>query len=154
MLPALLALLLAVLLIVQFLIVAPVDLPETAFGVGRNAASLPIVARNAVADRAIAENDVFSPLRSTAGGADAVASGPLGGVVLAGSVSVGGRSYAMVIAPGGKVSRLAPGGSINGWRLLNLGASGARFGRGSERLDLPFGGSAPQAPSADEETDQ
>lgn len=154
MLPALLALLLAVLLVVQFLIVAPVDLPEAAIGVGRNAPSLSIVAQNAVADRAIAENDVFSPLRSAGGGADAVASGPLGGVVLAGSVAVGGRSYAMVIAPGGKVSRLAPGGSINGWRLLNLGASGARFGRGSERLDLPFGGSALQGPSADEETEQ
>lgn len=152
-LPALLALLLAALLVVQFMIVTPVELPEPALGAGRNTVAQSIVAGNAIAPKLIVENDVFSPVRSAGGSSDGASAGPLGGAVVAGSVSVGGRAYAMVIVPGGRISRLAPGGSINGWRLLDLTAGGARFGRGSERLDVAYGGQATQTASADEETE-
>ncbi|MDT0508403.1 hypothetical protein [Novosphingobium sp. MMS21-SN21R] len=152
-LPALLALLLAALLVVQFMIVTPVELPEPALGAGRNTVAQALVAGNAIAPKLIVENDVFSPLRSAGGSPDGASAGPLGGAVVAGSVSVGGRAYAMVIVPGGRISRLAPGGSINGWRLLGLTTGGARFGRGSERLDVAYGGQATQTASADEETE-
>lgn len=151
--PALLALLLTALLGVQFMIVAPIELPEPTLGVARNPAVQSFVVGNAVAPKLIEQSDVFSPVRSAGGGPEAAAAGPLGGAVVAGSVSIGGRTYAMVISPGGRVSRMAPGGSINGWRLMRLNPDSAQFGRGSEKLELPYGGQARQPASVDEETE-
>lgn len=151
--PALLAVLLAALLLAQMMIVDPVVLPEPALATARPAMVKPFVVDSAVAQKLIVQSDVFSPTRSAGAGAGASAGGPLGGVMVAGSVSVAGRSYAMVVAPGGRISRMAPGGTINGWRLMRLDAGGAHFQRGSERIDLPYGGQAPQATLADEESE-
>lgn len=64
---------------------------------------------------------------------------PLGGAVVAGSVRVGPRLYAVVQMPGGASGRLPLGGMVRGWRLSRLDDSGAHFTRGMHRLDFPFG---------------
>lgn len=152
--PALLALVLAVLMVVQFLIPDPIDLPEAMLDTGRSTAAEPFATGDAKAARLIVESDVFSPERSVGGNNDVSSTGPLGGMIVAGSVSIRGRAYAMVIAPSGRISRLARGGSINGWTLLSLSATGARFGRGSEKLDLPYGAQASQTVVAIEEPEE
>ncbi|MGV3510860.1 MAG: hypothetical protein ACO1OX_02535 [Novosphingobium sp.] len=154
MFPALLALVLAVLMVVQFLISDPIDLPEATVDIGRNTAAEPFVTDSVEAARIIVESDVFSPVRSAGGGGDASFADPLGGAIVAGSLSVRGRAYAMVISPGGQVSRLAPGSRINGWTLLSLSSNGARFGRGTERIDLSYGAQASQTVAAIEEPEE
>jgi hypothetical protein len=79
----------------------------------------------------------FAPARAGIGGG--AAEGPLGGAVIAGSVTVGAIRFAMVQDADGGIRRVAPGGGISGWRLDAVMPSGARLRRGHERIEVPYG---------------
>lgn len=84
-----------------------------------------------------------SPFTPVAGGnSNGAASDPLGGAVIAGTVQVGRARVAMVMEPSGHIRQVPPGGSIGGWRLVGLTASGARLSRGGNQLEVAFGARA------------
>lgn len=71
----------------------------------------------------------------------------LGGVTLAGTVSLRGRRYAVIRKPDGGFANLGVGAVVAGWKLLRLGPESAGFSNGSERIEVPYGGAA--APVSD-----
>jgi hypothetical protein len=150
--PSLLVLLLLMIAGLQFILTSQPELPQAA----TPAETLPRASIPAagifVAPEAILARNLFAPARN---GADDAAVGTLGGAVVAGTVKVRGARYAVVVMPGGAVSRVYPGGTVNGWKLASLGADQARFVRGSEILRLPYGGKAAvPSEAATEEAEQ
>lgn len=75
----------------------------------------------------------------------------LGGVTVAGSVSLRGRRYAVIRKTDGTFANLAVGAFVSGWRLVGLGAESARFSNGAERIEVPYGGAAPSLSDSSEE---
>ncbi len=99
---------------------------------------------------------MFDPVRSAAaapGGAAAAPTGPLGGAAVAGSISVRGRTYAIIQLPSGKSGRLPIGGRIGGLRLIALEPDSAVFQAGGKRIRMPYGTAniTPVAPAGDSE---
>lgn len=144
-LPGVLASLLATLLVVQ--IVVPVE-SEIAAGVlpPVRAPRFSDFAMTASADPApILARPLFAPRLSMIG----TGQGPtqvLGGASVAGTMAIRGRTVAIVRRADGSVRYLSPGGVIDGWRLVGLTSSGARFQKGAERLELPFGAASVATP--------
>jgi hypothetical protein len=150
MLPAALAAVLALAVVVQLMLGADTPLPPAAPGPVRIARSAAPAVPAVIAPPVILERDIFTrPAQGPAGVAAPTAQ--LGGAAIAGTVSVLGRRVAIVALPGGGFRRIAPGDMIAGWTLLGLGPDGARLRRGAETLILPYGAAVapPAEPPAD-----
>lgn len=153
-LPALLAAVLAVAAVVQLLDTGEVELPPAgALGGGGQRVveqpGMPVTPASAM------RRSIFAPSAVAAGAGAAAPSDPLGGTRIAGSVTIGRRSYAIVLAPGQPPRRVPVGGTVAGWRVSALTATGAVLRRGAERLELPFGAQGPAvAESPPEEEEQ
>lgn len=85
------------------------------------------------------QNPIFSPARTANDAKSAAALNPLGGAVVAGAVSIRGRSYAVIQRPDGAIVRLGIGSVYAGWRLRSLSTSGALFEQGAQKMTLNFG---------------
>ncbi len=147
MFPALCSLALTVLVAVQLALSGPAPLPEAA-AVGSavriampEAGPLPV-------DPVLRAAPLFSPARTMAA-ARGDGDGAQTAWQLAGSVTVRGRGYAVMLDPAGRVVRVPVGGSAGGMRLLSLSDGGAVFRRGGQRVVMGFGAAmAPRQPEA------
>lgn len=143
-LPAALVALLAAMTMTQLLLSAQAELPASG-GVGFGAArfAAPLVAPVEVPAEIMAR-PLFAPRLAPpqAGGGQATASA-IGGAVIAGSISIRGRSRILIRHPDGRVAELAPGGTIAGWRLLRIGRTGVSLARDGKRIEVAFGAAAP-----------
>ncbi len=74
------------------------------------------------------------------------------GAVVAGSVARRGRRAAVLVLPDGGSRYLVPGQSFNGWQLLAISETGARFRRDGREMSLSFGAAAP--PPVDDTAEQ
>jgi hypothetical protein len=153
--PALCAGGLVLCLALQLALTGGVEMPEEVESAGQARAALPSISGQFVPS-ILLENSIFSPGRTANGAAGDNAQAPLGGAVVAGAVSVRGRSYVIMQAPDGRVVRLAIGSVYKGWRLRALTGDGAVFDQGSQKLNLNFGAGAIQGPpqSAEYEEEQ
>lgn len=70
----------------------------------------------------------------------APAAGGAGGPVVAGAISIGRRTLAIVEEPGGRIRQVPPGGRIGEWRLLRISPGDVTLGQGNARTRIPFGG--------------
>lgn len=110
---------------------------------------LPMIAEIASPDLA-GRPSLFSPLRlgvAAQGGNGPGAMmlrpvGPLDGTFVLGSVQVGRAQALLLREEGGRVLRLAPGGTYRGWQLLRIERDGARFSKGGSPVRIGFGASA------------
>lgn len=100
----------------------------------------------------IAELDAASP-----GAALPKPVGPLGGTFVLGAARVGRAQVLLLREEGGRVLRLGPGGSHQGWQLLRIEADGARFRKNGKITRIAFGASAqagdPAADTSESESD-
>ena len=136
-LPALLVPVLAVTAVAQLLLPRDVALPP-AGAVGRRLhPALPADAGGVGIPAVLAGRALFSPRLSV--DATQAPTDPLGGAVFAGTVQQGGRRLAVVQLPQGRLTYLAPGGVIAGWRLAQLLPAGVRLVRGAEVITVNFG---------------
>ena len=156
-LPALLAGLLALAAVLQLALTGgDTQLPAPGWIGGGARVSLPQFGAGLVPP-VLRRLTMFDPARSAAGPAGSVPpTGPLGGAVVAGSISVRGRAVAIIQLPSGKVGRLAVGGSLGGLRLVALEPDGAVFQSGAKRIRVPFGAPTitPAAAAGSEEESQ
>lgn len=83
----------------------------------------------------ILSRSLFAPT-ATQGGSNA---SPLEGIVIAGSIRVGSRVFAVVQGPGNKTSSVPVGGSVGDWRLRAVRKSEAELTRNEEQITVPFG---------------
>ena len=148
-LPAALTALLAATLVLQVALV-PGDEPELD-SARRAAASAPSVVppiAPAIASPAITERPIFTPARASAGG---TAADLLAGAEVAGTWSVG-RQVNLVLRQADGTSRtLHIGESVNQWVLTGITPQGARFSRDKQSMLVPFGATAPQNASTQQE---
>lgn len=144
-LPAALALLLCGGAVMQVALTDGPDLPPA--GVGRVApvealAGVPTVTPAPV----IMARPLFAPSRTATGrpaAPGAADPGPLGGAIPAGMTARGRAARLFLRLPDGSVRVMAPGSAHMGWRLAGLSADAATFRRGSRRMVVPYGQSAP-----------
>jgi hypothetical protein len=134
-LPAILAVVLAVLILAQFMIVDVAEQPAVA---GRN-----IVAKTAeqrvsisVADPVILRNALFAPARGAGG---SVGAGPLDGAVFAGVVRGRGFARAVLQQASGDAVSVPVNGSYHGWKLVALNNENATFVRDGIRYVAQIG---------------
>lgn len=136
----------------------PVQAPATS-------PSTPVDVQSVVARPVLDERPLFSPARRPgAGGVEierAVAEGappaspprqrgPLGGAVVAGTVTDRGTTRIFLREPGGRLNALGIGSRYRGWRLARVTNTDVLFTRGNSRVVLPVG-SAPADTSSDED---
>jgi hypothetical protein len=137
-LPALLAGVLGLLLIVQCLLPVGGEISADVLAPLR-VSRFSVAAMPPSADPSpVLERPLFAPrlVMSTA----AQGSAPiLGGASVAGTVSIRGRALAVVRRVDGSVYNLPLGGAVGGWRLVSLNSATARFQKGSEQLELAYG---------------
>jgi hypothetical protein len=103
--------------------------------------------------RAIFDRPLFAPRQSAVtaqnSGAPVL---PLGGAVVAGTVTVRGRTFAVVRRPNRTTRNMAIGSELDGWRLASFGQQSAVFAKGRERREITFGalpGQATAEPAAE-----
>ena len=153
--PATLAALLATTLVVQLGLPLDAQLPAASLlSPGRGSAQ-PIDERGSPlrADRLIVDRNLFAPGRSRTGAVGRVPGTALGGAIVAGTYGLGRALRAVIVRPGGVIMLLSPGSELDGWRLVRLLPDHALFLRGTERLEMRFGGQMPQAADAGERSD-
>ena len=146
---------LALCLLLQLALTGGVEIPEVSPSGGQTRADFPSIGGQSLPP-ILREKSIFSPGRTaTSAGAEA-AQAPLGGAVVAGAVSIRGRSYAVIQRPDGSIVRLGVGGFFEGWRLRALTSNAALFDQGAQKLILNFGARSVQAPpqSAEYEEEQ
>jgi hypothetical protein len=117
------------------------ELPEPGWLGGGARTSLPQFGIGGI-PAPLREVTMFDPVRSASGavgGAAAAPTGPLGGAAVAGSISVRGRTFAIIQLPNGQVGRLPLGGRLGGLRLIALNPDAAVFQSGSKRVRVPYG---------------
>lgn len=120
------------------------DLPPVmAVGAARSNAAIPRIAPTAPSS-AILERPLFAP-RQSAVVANGAPPPMFGGAMVAGTVSIRGRTFAVVRRPNGAVSNLSVGGSLGGWRLVSLSQQAAVFVKGAERREVAYGSQPTQA---------
>lgn len=142
-------------LALQLALTADVEMPDDVVSSGQARAILPSISGQFLPP-ILLENSIFSPGRTANIATGDTAQAPLGGAILAGAVSIRGRSYAVLQSPDRRVVRLAIGATYQGWRLRALTPMGAIFEQGSQKLDVNFGAGAIQNPpqSAEYEEEQ
>lgn len=139
-LPALLGTILAATLVMQLTWAArepdlPLPLPATAPVTSNR---VPIVSP-VVASGEIFRRPLFAPRQSSSIASDIAPAPTLGGAVVAGTVSLRGRTYAVVRRSNGKSFNLPVGGQLNGWSLAALRDEGAVFVKGRARQTIAYG---------------
>jgi len=153
-LPAALAAVLLVMLLVQLILPVEAELPapELRAWSGPTMLAAPETGHIA-ADPGIVAHNLFAPGRSENGAIGKVPGTALGGIVVAGTLGTGARQRAVIVNQAGAILMLACGQRINDWQLVRLFADHAEFQRGTDKLETPYGGSLPQA-TAGERTEQ
>lgn len=155
MLPALLALVLALLFVVQFIL--PGDVPEPPVappGVGAvPAGALAMTVGRTVKPQELLHRPLFAP-RGAMSVAGSAPPSPLGGAAIAGSVARGRRLMAVVRGGDGRIFMVPLGGTVSGWRIVALGQGGAVLRKGGETLELPYGAQAVAGDTDAEESDE
>lgn len=141
-LAALLAVLLALMLVAQF--VLPQDRPAAPDVPPAGLRGGPVAIAAVSADPVLARRSIFQPVRIGSGAAASAAQGPLDGATPAGIVRVRGAARLVLQTPDGSSVTLRPGQSWQGWRLIAIGSDEVRFARGSETVTLGLG--APSDP--------
>jgi hypothetical protein len=138
--PALLTGLLGLALVTQTLVMnrEPELPPAIAVGAARLSFRSPVL-RPVTVPPVIFVRPLFAPRQSPGNSLNAGPPPILGGGVVAGTVTIRGRSYAVVRRSTGAVVNLPVGGTISGWRLTTLGPQGAVFEKGRERRTVPYG---------------
>jgi hypothetical protein len=147
-LPALLVAFLLALAVMQFLLPEPQDIPRSVAPAITVARPEPPGFAPTSIPAAIIANALFAPARGTSGGGGDTATS----IAVAGTVTVARSRYAVVIALDGSLHRLAPGGVVDGWRLVSLGADRARFARQNEIMNVPYGAKASASAQNPEES--
>lgn len=141
-------------LVLQLAFVGETEMPDAGWTGGGARAGMPSITGQ-FAPKILSEQSIFSPARTANTGTDQAIQAPLGGATVAGTVSIRGRSYAVVQRPDGAIVRLAVGGRYEGWRLRSLSSAGAVFDKGAQRLPITFGvmpvQTAPQSTENEEE---
>ncbi len=135
-LPIALAALLLAALAFQFLGSSAVELPEAGpvGGLLQSPARIKDV-RPASGAPAIVARSMFAPVVSS----DAKGADPNLGVVIAGSIRIGGKQFAVVQGPSGQSSTVRVGGQIGNWSLRAIRENGAVLTRNQEQVIVPFG---------------
>ncbi len=123
----------------QFALTSDIALPEPGWAGGGVRGALPGIAALA-APNVLLQRTIFSPLRTASGNSETVALSP--GIAVAGTVTVRGRSFAIIQTPGGKIVRVPLGGRIGGMRLVALNPTGAEFIAQGKRISVAFGAAA------------
>lgn len=136
--PALCVAALALGLVLQLALVGEVEMPDEGWSGGGARAKMPTIAGQFV-PKILLTRSIFSPTRTANSDVGQAIEAPLGGAIVAGTVSIRGRSYAVVQRPDGVIVRLAVGGRYAGWRLRSLSSAGAIFDQGAQRLAITFG---------------
>lgn len=136
--PALCATALALGILLQLALTVDVEMSDESASGGRTRAEMPPITGQ-FAPPILLERPVFSPGRTAKNATDQAIHAPLGGATVAGTVSVKGRSHAVIQRPDGVIVRLAVGGRYAGWRLRSLSSTGAIFDQGGQRLSMTFG---------------
>ncbi|WP_375287651.1 hypothetical protein [Sphingomonas sp.] len=151
-LPAMLAGVLLLVLLTQFVLTDTVPLPEGGpIGAGALMPRLSDPSPRGV-PAAVLGRPIFAPTDDVVSedGDEAGESNVLGGAAIVGSIGVG-RARVAVVTEGGRIRRVGVGGSIAGWRLAAITQEGVVLTRGGERLERPFtAGDLPDAPEAPE----
>jgi hypothetical protein len=98
---------------------------------------------------------LFTPATSSGNAAAAAPTDVLGGAVIAGTVQRGRGLVAVVQERTGRIRYVGPGGTIAGWRISGLAASGVRLTRGNESINAAYGAIAarPAAPAPENSED-
>ena len=136
----------------QLALTGEVDLPDAGWSGGGARAVLPAIPAPPVPS-GLQRDTIFDPAR-TGDAPDATANErPGGGLVVAGTITRRGRTLAIMQAPGGGITYLAPGGRIAGMRLLALPAQGALFETKGQRGLVPYGSAPPLSADAAEPTE-
>ncbi len=137
----------------QLLLTQEVALPDAGWSRGNRQAAMPQMAGGFV-PTVLQERPVFDPSRTAQAKSDAAVDLPLGGAVVAGVVTVRGRSHVIVQPAQGSPVKLAVGGYFRGWRLRSISADGAQFVKGGTPLRVALGGTPaqpqPEEPSEEE----
>lgn len=105
--------------------------------------TVPVLPQTA-APQAIFDRPLFAPRQSMNTAANASPQAALGGAMVAGTVTIRGRSVAVVRRLDGSVANVGIGGVVGGWRLVALRAENAVFAKGSEQRLIPYSGAAGQ----------
>ena len=159
-LPAALAALLALLLVVQLAVPSPVELPDAA--VARPLRLLPLPLPALLASPIIGLRPLFAPGRreNSTPGTSAVADKAvaLEGARAVGIIRVRGAARVFLQAPDGTVIPVNLGGRYKGWRLVRTDTRSVVVTRGAERATLTVSASAPpvapRAENSEEEEQQ
>jgi hypothetical protein len=152
-LPATCAIALAVLSGLQFALTSGDEVPLAAGAGGGARANLPLISAVAVPG-ILTDRPIFAPARTTSAAKAAGLATPLKGAQVAGTITVQGRTYAVVQEVGGRIIRLPVGGHYVGWQLSALTSQGAVFRQGSARLSVTFGTTPIQSAVATEQAEE
>jgi hypothetical protein len=153
--PALCAAVLLLCVALQLALTSDVEIPEAGRAGARARPQVPLIAGQFVPP-IIQERPIFSPSRTLAIASDQTVALPLGGAAVAGTVSIKGRTYAVIQRPDGTITRLAVGQRYGGWRLRSLSPTGALFDKGAQKLPMSFGAAMaqPTTQTAENEEEQ
>jgi hypothetical protein len=142
-LPALLVPILALAAGLQLVLPGNSQLPPAGAVAHGLRSAMPMAAAMVDLPPALVERNLFS----SGGGETAdAAPDPLGGAVFAGAVQQGGRKLAVVQMPQGRVRYVATGGTIAGWRLVQMLPQGVRVKSGGQTMTVLYGQRAPLSP--------
>lgn len=125
-------------LAMQLALTGKFEMQDASGSGGRPRTQMPLIAGQFVPS-SLLTRPIFSPARTANIEADQAIVAPLGGAILAGTVSVKGRSYAVVQRPDGGITRLAVGARYAGWRLQSLSSTGGVFAQDKQRISMVFG---------------
>jgi hypothetical protein len=152
--PAFCVAMLLLCILLQLALTTDVEFPEVGRSEGRARAELPLIAGQFV-PTIIRERPIFSPRRTAVKANEQAVALPLEGAAIAGTVSIKGRTYAVLQRPDGRTSRLTVGMRYAGWRLRSMSSTGAVFDKGEQRLPVTFGAaSAQQTPQTAENEEE
>jgi hypothetical protein len=151
--PAALAAVLGVMLVVQLAMPSGTELPDVVVGRPFRLAPLPIAPL--LADPEITARPIFTPSRREDGSAAAGdKAAPLEGARAVGAISVRGAVRVFLQTADGSIVPLGLGGSYRGWRLVRISGGQLLFVRGPETISLPISASAPPVPVGQPRTEQ
>jgi hypothetical protein len=142
MLPAALALVLALAAVMQLIFSSGSDLPKGVVAQGGADRFILPVAKPVAIPSEIMARPLFAP-RVAPPGTDQAAGNALGGSVIAGTVAIRGRTWIFVRHADGRIERLGPGAVISGWRIAAIDRSGVRLSRAGKTMNVPYGAAAP-----------
>ncbi len=153
-LPAALAALLGLVLVMQLALPSTVDLPDAGLVRPLRPLRLPQLAFGAtVVDPAVSARPLFAPgRRENADAVVAARQAPLEGARAVGVIMVRSNARVFLQAPDGKVTPVGPGGSYRGWRLVRIRPDQLLFARGAETAAIALTASAPPVAAAATET--